>query len=343
MASVEVVGPLLHGQSLPTCGGVRTGCQCHTFVRSGHVRVEALLPWCFVSVTTSDTRRVGFVSLLERSPGRLTLLGVVGRGGCLWRLAVGEASPDLFVGWELCLCSWRRSRSPWRSSFGLSLGLSVGLRISRLLLLLLLRLVPVLRVVHVLPGFESILTLSRGISTLCCRCLTWEVGETVRAAGLWSLICTGLCPSGWRRICRSRLIWIASGTATACSAASVTCRVQASLAPVSIVACLLGRLTQNFVRSLDGLELGYVFFLFAGVAVGVVLQGEPAVLLLHFLAARSGWQVEIGICIALSVRRLVGWIMSRVMLTVIALDIVCFWHVCQRFKRRECKRLKSSA
>jgi hypothetical protein len=49
------------------------------------------------------------------------------------------------------------------------------------------------------------------------------------------------------------------------------------------------------VRGLDSLELGYVFFLFAGVAIWVVLQGQPAVLFLHFIAARSGGQVEVGI------------------------------------------------
>ena len=58
------------------------------------------------------------------------------------------------------------------------------------------------------------------------------------------------------------------------------------------------------MRGLDSLEFGYVFFLFAGIAVGMVLQGELAVLLLHFFAARSGRQVEVGIWIPRLVQRL---------------------------------------
>lgn len=254
-----------------------------------------MLPWCSVSVTTLDARRVGFVRLLERGPGRLALFSIVGRRRCLRRLAVGESSTYFLVCRKLCFSPWGRSGPPWRSC--LRLGLSAGLRIPRLLLLLLLlRLVPVLSIVHVLPGFECILTLGCGISTLRCRCWAREVGEAIRAGALRSLICAGLCPSGRRRVCRSRCIRVASGTTTAaCSSASITCWVQASLASVSIIARLFGRLAQNLVRGLDGLELGYVFFLFAGVAVGVVLQSEPAVLFLHFFAARGGWQVEVGI------------------------------------------------
>jgi hypothetical protein len=43
------------------------------------------------------------------------------------------------------------------------------------------------------------------------------------------------------------------------------------------------------------LELGYVFFFLAGVTIGVVLQSEFAVLLLHFFAARGSRQVEVSI------------------------------------------------
>ena len=47
---------------------------------------------------------------------------------------------------------------------------------------------------------------------------------------------------------------------------------------------------------MDGLELWDVFFLFAGIAVGMVLQGELAVLFLYFLAGGGRWKLEISIC-----------------------------------------------
>lgn len=47
---------------------------------------------------------------------------------------------------------------------------------------------------------------------------------------------------------------------------------------------------------LDGLKFGYVFVLFAGIAIGVVLKSELAILLLHIVYTRSSREIEVGIC-----------------------------------------------
>ena len=66
--------------------------------------------------------------------------------------------------------------------------------------------------------------------------------------------------------------------------------------------------------SLDSLKFGDVLFFFAGVAIGVVLQSEFAVLLLHFFAARGGGQIEVSIYVKWLVLRvggaLSGWRVS---------------------------------
>jgi len=58
--------------------------------------------------------------------------------------------------------------------------------------------------------------------------------------------------------------------------------------------------------SLDSLEFWDVFLFFAGVAIGMVLQSEFAVLLLYFVAACGGGQVEVSIYAKWSVLRVVG-------------------------------------
>jgi hypothetical protein len=55
--------------------------------------------------------------------------------------------------------------------------------------------------------------------------------------------------------------------------------------------------------SLDSLEFGNVFFFFAGVAIGVVLQSKFAVLLFYFVAACGSGQIEVGIYVKWSVLR----------------------------------------
>ena len=55
--------------------------------------------------------------------------------------------------------------------------------------------------------------------------------------------------------------------------------------------------------SLDSLEFGYIFFFFAGGAIGMVLQSKFAVLLLYFVAACSSGQIEVSIYIKWSVLR----------------------------------------
>ena len=48
---------------------------------------------------------------------------------------------------------------------------------------------------------------------------------------------------------------------------------------------------------MDSLEFGYIFFFFAGVAIGMVLQSKFAVLLFYIVAACGRGQVKVGICI----------------------------------------------
>lgn len=49
--------------------------------------------------------------------------------------------------------------------------------------------------------------------------------------------------------------------------------------------------------SLDSLELGDVFLLFASVAIGVVLEGKLAVLLLDVVDGACGGEVEVAIVV----------------------------------------------
>jgi hypothetical protein len=214
--------------------------RCHSLVGPRHIGIEAGLFGCFVGVATLHTWRVGVTTRgLECGPGRLALFCAI-RRRCF---AIVEPSSDLLLGWEFRICSWWRYWTSGRSSLGLRLRLRLrtSLRVPRLLLLLLLLLLPVLSIVHVLPRLESILTLSCRIRALCCRCRAWEVCETICSSCLWSLICAWLCPSGRWRICRSRLVWVASSAATAAAASAHG--IQTSLASVSIVSALLTRLT----------------------------------------------------------------------------------------------------
>jgi hypothetical protein len=210
----------------------------HSLVGSRHVGIEASFLGCFVGVAALHTRRVDVATRgLERGPGGLALFCAIcsGRMRCL---AIVETGSDFLIGWELWFCSRRRHWPSWGISLGLCL--CISLCISRLLLLLLL-LLPVLSVVHILPCLERILTLGRRISAFGRGCWTWEVCETIRSSCLWSLICTRLCPSGWWRVCRSCLIWIASSAATA--TAATTCGIQSSFTSISIVSSLLTGLT----------------------------------------------------------------------------------------------------
>lgn len=50
------------------------------------------------------------------------------------------------------------------------------------------------------------------------------------------------------------------------------------------------------MRSLDGLELGNILLLFTRIAVGMILQGEFAVLLLYIFTRGSGGELEVSIC-----------------------------------------------
>jgi hypothetical protein len=58
--------------------------------------------------------------------------------------------------------------------------------------------------------------------------------------------------------------------------------------------------------SLDSLKFGNVFLFFARVTIGMVLQSEFAVLLLYFVAACGGGQIEVSIYVKWSVLRVVG-------------------------------------
>ena len=60
-------------------------------------------------------------------------------------------------------------------------------------------------------------------------------------------------------------------------------------------------ISKDLVRGLNSLELWNELLFFAGIAVGMVKQGEFAVLLLHFLDSGGNGEFEVGICRAWSV------------------------------------------
>ena len=169
--------------------------------------------------------------LLECSPCRLALLGLVGGACGVGSLAVAESSADFLVRGKLWIGSWRRSRPSGRSRLGLRCRTR---RESGLLLL------AVLSVVHILPSFESILAFGGRISALSGRCLSREVREAISSGLRLSLICARLgTPRRWR-VCRCCLVWVASGaSSTACTAAEPARGEQASLSTIAIVSALL--------------------------------------------------------------------------------------------------------
>ena len=210
--------------------------RCHSLVGPRHIGIKAGLFRSFVGVAALHTWRVSVTARgLECGPGRLALFCAI-RSGRLRCFAIVEPSSDLLLGGEFWICSWWGDWSSGRSCLGLRLRTS--LCVSSLLLLLL----PVLCIIHVLPCLESILTLSCRVRALRRRCWAWEVCEAICSSRLWSLVCAWLRPSGWWRICRSCLIWIAS-SATAATAAAAAHGIQTCLASVAIVSAFLTWLT----------------------------------------------------------------------------------------------------
>lgn len=81
------------------------------------------------------------------------------------------------------------------------------------------------------------------------------------------------------------------------------CGIEPRFPPVCVVFCLLRGVAQHLVRRLDCLKLGYAFLFLAGVAVGVVQQGELAVSLADVVDRGSRGKFEIGIVVWISISR----------------------------------------
>lgn len=99
-----------------------------------------------------------------------------------------------------------------------------------------------------------------------------------------SLPCARLRSARWRRICRCSRVWIASG----CRTRGLEGGVETSLAAVLVIFGLEYGVGEDLVGGLDGLEARDAFCLFAGVAVGMILEGELAVGLANVVDGGGG-------------------------------------------------------